>query len=173
HLPEYRLIVCMYEHFPEHMRSYYEKIFARMKEMPNVEYVGGKSNHDLRQTIRDSVGYIYPSDWVETSCILARECIEQRTPFISTSIGALRETLGDCGFFFEDWLRARTIVEPPRRSDAWCELFAAYFRDVMADEVGLAEARARMAARDDLYWDGVAAMVEPHLEAPRTTSFSR
>jgi hypothetical protein len=36
HLPEYHLTVCMYEHFPDHMRGYYEQIRKRMKEMPNV-----------------------------------------------------------------------------------------------------------------------------------------
>jgi glycosyltransferase involved in cell wall biosynthesis len=76
-LPDYTLTVAMYEHFPEHMRGYYEQIMARMKAMPNVRFVGGKPNHELRRMIADSAAYIYPTQFEETSCILARECIEQ------------------------------------------------------------------------------------------------
>jgi SAM-dependent methyltransferase len=68
-----------------------------MARLPNVRFIGGQSNHTLRQIIRESAAYIYPTQFEETSCILARECIEQQTPFLTTSIGALPETLGDCG----------------------------------------------------------------------------
>jgi glycosyltransferase involved in cell wall biosynthesis/SAM-dependent methyltransferase len=173
HLPDYKLIVCMYEHFPDHMRDYYNMIFARMKAMPNVEFIGGKPNHELRQIIRESEAYIYPTQFEETSCILARECVEQGTPFITTSIGALPETLDDCGVFFEDWCHANGIIEPERGSDGWCKLFALYFRDALADKAALAELRSNMENRGDLYWDGVAAMIEPHLQAQPTTDFSR
>lgn len=172
-LPEYKLLVCMYEHFPEHMKDYYERIFARMKELPNVEFIGGKPNSELRQIIHESAAYIYPTQFEETSCILARECIEQGTPFVTTAVGALPETLGDCGIFFEDWLHVNSIVEPVRGSPGWCKLFALYFRDVMKDKAGLAEFANRAAARGDLYWGGVAEMVEPRLQAPETTVFSR
>lgn len=162
HLPEFTLTVAMYEHFPEHMRGYYEQIFRRMKEMPNVEFIGGKSNHDLRQIIADSAGYIYPTQFEETSCILAREAIEQGTPFITTSVGALPETLGDCGIFFEDWLVANGISEPEKGSVGWCKLFANFFREAMASKKIIEQVQHNMAMRNDLYWDGVAEMVEQH-----------
>jgi 2-polyprenyl-3-methyl-5-hydroxy-6-metoxy-1,4-benzoquinol methylase/glycosyltransferase involved in cell wall biosynthesis len=173
HLPEFKLVVCMYEHFPEHMRDYYAGIFARMKQMPNVEYIGGKSNHDLRQIIAESEAYIYPTQFEETSCILARECIEQGTPFLTTSVGALPETLGDCGIYFEDWLHLNGVTEPERGSDGWCKLFAMFFREVMHNRAGLEGVRTLMSRRDDLFWDGVAEMVEPHLEAKQTSIYSR
>lgn len=172
-LPEYKLLVAMYPHFPEHMRGYYEMLFARMKEMPNVEFIGGKTNHDLRQIIKESAAYIAPTQFEETSCILARECIEQGTPFVTTSVGALPETLGDCGIYFEDWLHYHSVREPDRGSDGWCKLFAMFFRDVMADGESMALLRASMAERDDLYWDGVAEMAELHFEPQSVTPFSR
>lgn len=173
HLPEYKLIVCMYEHFPEHMRDYYARVFARMAEMPNVEYVGGKPNHELRQIIAESEAYIYPTQFEETSCILARECIEQQVPFITTSVGALPETLGDCGIYFEEYLHAHGIAEPERGSDGWCKLFAMFFRDVMESKDGLAGVVHEMANRTDLYWDGVAEMVEPHFTPAPVSLYSR
>lgn len=161
-LPEYTLSVAMYPHHPEQMRPFYEQIFARMSVMPNVEFIGGKPNHTLRQIIADSAAYIYPTQFEETSCILARECIEQGTPFITTRIGALPETLGDCGIYFEDWLSANKIAEPERGSTGWCKLFAMFFREAMQNKALIALTQDKMALRDDLYWDGVAEIVEQH-----------
>lgn len=171
HLPEFTLTVAMYEHFPEHMRDYYAWIMHRMEVLPNVKFVGGKPNAELRQIISDSEAYIYPTQFEETSCILARECMEQHTPFLTTSVGALPETLGDNGIFFEDWLHCKGLVEPERGSPGWCMLFAQFFRENMADKEST-EAHATI-PRDDLYWDGVAEMVEPHFTAPRPANFSR
>lgn len=159
-LPEYTLTVAMYPHFPEHMRPYYEQIFARMREMKNVEFVGGKTNHDLRQMIADSAAYIYPTQFEETSCILARECIEHGTPFVTTSVGALPETLGDCGLYFEDWLFKQGLIEPDRGTPGWCKMFAQFFRETMQDQQTISATMDLMALRDDLYWDGVAEIVE-------------
>lgn len=165
-LPEYTLVVAMYEHFPEHMADFYRMIFERMKAMPNVEFVGGKSNHDLRDMIAQSAAYIYPTQFEETSCILARECIEQGTPFLTTKVGALPETLGASGVYFEDYLTAKGIKEPEKGSPEWCALFADFFRDAMEVRDTITHAQAAMNERDDLYWDGVASMVEDHGPVP-------
>lgn len=164
HLPEFKLTVAMYEHFPAHMKDYYDMIFKRMKEMPNVEFVGGKPNHELRQMIADSEAYIYPTQFEETSCIVARECMEQGTPFITTRTGALEETLGDCGIFFEDWLKAHKIAEPEKGSTGWCKLFAMFFRDAVTNPKIITDVQERSFKRTDLHWDGVADIVEAHAE---------
>lgn len=173
HLPEFKLVVAMYEHFPPHMKDFYEHIFACMKRLPNVEFVGGKPNHELRQMIRESAAYIYPTQFEETSCILARECIEQGTPFLTTSVGALPETLGECGVYFEDWLHYSGIAEPERGSDGWCKLFATFFREKMTKPAELEASLATMKERTDLYWDGVAEMAEEHFAPQEVTPFSR
>lgn len=172
HLPEYTLTVAMYEHFPEHMRPFYEWVFKRMEELPNVKFVGGKPNAELRQMIADAAAYIYPTQFEETSCILARECIEQKTPFLTTSVGALPETLGDCGIFFEDWLFENGITEPERGSTGWCKLFAQFFRERMLSDHWIGLAQGNMSERDDLYWDGVAATVEWQFYTPPPGKFS-
>lgn len=187
-LPDYKLRVAMYDHFPEHMRSYYEMIFARMKAMPNVEYVGAKTQQELRQMMADAEAYIYPTQFEETSCIIARECIEQGLPFLTTKEGALPETLGDCGLYFEDfcaeiaasWHAARfpndnvtPFVAPEKGSVAWCQLFAEFVRNALKANALLADKQYNMLSRMDLYWDGVAEMVEKNAHPTPTTLFSQ
>lgn len=188
HLPEFKLRVAMYDHFPEHMRSYYEMIFARMKAMPNVEYIGSKTQQELRQEMADATAYIYPTQFEETSCIIARECIEQCLPFLTTKEGALPETLGDCGIFFEEfceeiaqaWHAARfpndnntPFVVPEKGSPEWCALFAEFTRNALKANVLLGSKNRNMLDRNDLYWDGVAEMVEENAEPKAATLFSQ
>ncbi len=175
-LPEYNLKVAMYAHFPEHMRAYYEGIFKRMQEMPNVEYIGALTQEQLRAVIAESAAYIYPTQFEETSCILARECIEQGTPMLTTREGALPETLGNCGVFFEDWA-ADFYAEGPYPSTKgdqfWCEAFARFVREELtASRCWVESAVSNMAKRTDLYWDGVAELVEANLRPRPVKPFS-
>ena len=173
-LPEYKLIVAMYEHYPEHMHAYYQQIFARMKEMPNVEFIGGKPNVELRGIMRECAGYIYPTEFEETSCILAREAIDTLTPFLTTKVGALPETLGSCGIFFEDWLAANVKpVDCSLRTDEGAQWFADFFRESLNNDTLVVDTIQEMLARKDLYWDGVAAMAERFAEAEQVSPFSR
>lgn len=171
-LPEFKLVVAMYEHFPEHMRGYYEQIFTRMKGMPNVEFVGGKPNLELRLMMHEFSGYIYPTHFEETSCIIARECCETGLPMFTTKAGALPETLGDCGIYFEDWLAREEIAEPKPNTQEWTDLFVKFFREKHDCNLTRAETSRRMAARTDLYWDGVAELAEKHAEPKPVQPFS-
>jgi SAM-dependent methyltransferase/glycosyltransferase involved in cell wall biosynthesis len=173
HLPEYKLKVAMYEHFPEDMRGFYEMLFKRIAALPNVEMIGGKSQPQLRQIIADSEAYIYPTQFEETSCILARECIEQRTPMLTTREGALPETLGDCGIYFEKWIEGRGFDTPEKGTPAWCKLFAQFVREELSDPYLLDRKRENMTERTDLYWDGVAEMVEANATPASSPLFSR
>jgi 2-polyprenyl-3-methyl-5-hydroxy-6-metoxy-1,4-benzoquinol methylase/glycosyltransferase involved in cell wall biosynthesis len=160
-LPDFKLVVAMYDHYPPHMKPFYDMIFQRMREMPNVEFVGGKSQPELRQLIAESAAYIYPTQFEETSCILAREVIEQHTPIFTTFVGALPETLGDSGIFFEPWLHTQGITEPERGTPGWNQLFAAFVKQALGTpEVAVFAAVEAMQGRTDLYWDGVAELME-------------
>jgi glycosyltransferase involved in cell wall biosynthesis len=169
-LPDYNLVVCMYAHFPDHMKGYYKWVFERMEELPNVKYLGPKTQQELRQIIHDSAAYIYPTQFEETSCILARECIEQGTPFLTTKTGALPETLGECGIFFEDWVSANNRVMPAAGSPQWCEEFAKFFTTMLPKAGAFV---SRMSQRKDLYWDGVAELVEQNAKPRPVTTYSR
>lgn len=152
-LPEFELKVAMYKHFPDEMRPFYEWCFTRINELPNVEVIGHLPQQQMRQLIRDSAAYIYPTQFEETSCILARECIEQGTPFFTTRVGALDETLGNCGLFFEDWCESFQENEPEKGSPEWCKLFAHFFRFSLNDKNLIYIIQKNMSERKDLYWD--------------------
>jgi 2-polyprenyl-3-methyl-5-hydroxy-6-metoxy-1,4-benzoquinol methylase len=177
HLSDYTLYVAMYEHFPEHMRAYYESIMARMKEMPNVRFLGGLTQPALREWMQNVEAYIYPTQFEETSCIIARECIERRTPFLTTREGALPETLGDCGIFYEDWVMsygAMDVVPGVVGSEGWRKSFANFVRMTLEHPASpIVDKQARMSERTDLYWDGVAEMMERHAAPRPVTPFSR
>jgi glycosyltransferase involved in cell wall biosynthesis/SAM-dependent methyltransferase len=174
-LPEYNLVVCMYDHFPEHMRAYYTDLMRRMKEAPNVQYLGPKPQRELRQLISESAAYLYPTEFEETSCILARECIEQATPFITRRVGALPETLGDCGLFFEQWadLYNKSALGYKPGTPEFYDEFANFTRDCVENEALRASERERMLKRTDLYWNGVAEMAEAHSAPKRVSLYSR
>ena len=170
HLPEYTLKVAMYDHFPDDMKPFYEWIFARIEQLPNVEVVGSLRQQEMRQLLADSAAYIYPTQFEETSCILARECISVGTPFITTPVGALEETLCDCGIFFRDY-DMDGDYEPG--SPDWCEAFAHFFRETLTDGVEIRQVQEAMKLRTDLYWDTAAKAATRNFKPKDVKVFSR
>ena len=163
-LPDFKLRLSMYAHFPEHMKPLYDWCQERVKALPNVEYLGSLTQPEMRRAIAESSAYVYPTQFEETSCILARECIETgvqaadaRRFLQHSGHGALPETLGDCGMFLEDF----RIEEFENRytkpslvwnSDEYCRVFANMIRwwHSEAAEAYRKKAAENMAARTDL-----------------------
>ena len=166
-LPEFHLKLFMYNHFPEDMRNFYAWCMDRISKLPNVETPKHLPQAQLRAELANCAAYIYPTQFEETSCILARECIEQKTPFLTTMTGALPETLGDCGIFFEKY-RCDDMFEPG--SDEWCEQFADFVRDALSGKIDISPAINAMSERTDLYWDDSAAQVDFKTNRPRLFS---
>jgi glycosyltransferase involved in cell wall biosynthesis/2-polyprenyl-3-methyl-5-hydroxy-6-metoxy-1,4-benzoquinol methylase len=152
-LPDYKLFVTMYDNFPEQLRPYYEYLWERCKALPNVTFLGPKSQKELRQIMAQCTAYVYPTAFEEVSCIIARECIEQKLPIIYTDVGALRETIGLSGNMIR-W--ERNDIGSPE----FCQYYAERVMDFHENEGFQAELQAEMAARTDLYWDEVAAQWE-------------
>lgn len=178
-LPDCHLKIAMYAHFPEHMQAFYDQIFAWVEQAPNCEYVGSLSQKDMRRMLKGSVAYIYPTAFEETSCIIARECIETLTPMLSTGVGALTETLGDCGIFYEDWAEKEEGWSPDYDDDEWCQDFADFVKASLTQEGENSNLEAtvwaihEMTKRTDLYWDGVAAQVIENSQPKQPTHYSR
>lgn len=178
-LPDYNLVFAMYDHFPEHMRPLYEWCMRRAQEMPNVDFIGSLRQADMRREIARSSAYVYPTMFEETSCILARECIEQGVPFLTGKVGALPETLGDCGVFIEDFRIEKFANRADKPSLAWnsdeyCDTFARMVRFVIEGESSSRQdCIDAMAERDDLYWEDVAEAMIARVKSRRTeNSFS-
>ena len=148
-LPEFTLELCAYDYRRPELAGLYQEVEARAAALANVRLLGPLRQPGVRAAIARASAYVYPGYIMETSCILARECIEQGTPFLTTKVGAVPETLGDCGIYFGEALAWN--------SDAFCAAFAAMVRAVISPEGDALRARvaSSMAARRDLYWDDV------------------
>jgi len=169
-LPDFTLKVAMYNHFPDSMRDFYQWCYHRMEQLPNVEMVGSLKQQDMRQLLADSAAYIYPTQFEETSCILARECMSVGTPFVTTKVGALEETLGDCGVYFESWNDQPDLAPG---SPEWNEKFAEFFVRSIKDERYMRIIKERMEKRTDLYWDTAAKAALKNSKPKPVKVFSR
>lgn len=151
-LPEYHLYVAGYNDRNPRFRDFYAQLDALIEKRPNVTNLGSLPAHKLRFEIKAAAAYVMPTPYRETSCILARECIEQLTPMIVTPAelsGALTETLGDATI-----IGSRAEFD----SETFCADFAERVRTLLeGDPYGWgAKARRAMTARGDLYWEPVA-----------------
>ena len=154
-LPDYTLLVAGYTDRRPEFQSFYEQLDAFIEQRENVHNLGSLPVPGLRNCIGESAAYIFPTPYRETSCIMARECIEQLTPVITTPTrysGAVPETLGDAtviGSMFHTY-----------DSDNFCAEFAHVTRSFLEHGRGggksAVEVRNSMISRTDLYWDGVA-----------------
>ncbi len=163
-LPDFKLSVTMYDNYPEHMMQYYHQMWKWAEALPNVTLLGPKTQLELRQLMRGTWAYIYPTAFEEVSCIIAREAMEQGLPFITTTVGALPETLGDCGIFYDV---KKEDVGIGGFFDKFAELVENTWEHRDNPEAAYKVATDNCAKRADLYWDQVAkqwlAWAEPHV----------
>ncbi len=158
HLGEFRLLVCGYEMPGDGESLFYARLRRLCDERPNVERLGPLPQRDVRRLMARAWAYVYATEFEEVSCILARECVEQRLPVIATRVGALPETLGDGALWAPDTGAG----------------FVAAVRRLHDDPALYASLQERLAARTDLYWDEVAARFEELAQpvTPRTFSLA-
>src|SRR3990172_1091280 len=97
--PEVKLLVAHYDNTVEQMRGYYDALWQRCAELPNVRLLGSLTKNQLYDLYSRSWLYIYPTpapvskDFDEISCISAMEAQACGLPFLSTNRGALAETV--------------------------------------------------------------------------------
>lgn len=72
--------------------KYYQTLYEQADALPNVNYIGYKSNEYIREHMKDYRMYVYPSIWEETSCISLLESMAAGLYCITTNLGALFET---------------------------------------------------------------------------------
>ena len=72
--------------------KHYQELYDQAKQLPNVNYIGYKSNEYILEHLQDYKMYVYPSIWEETSCISLLESMAAGLYCITTDYGALFET---------------------------------------------------------------------------------
>jgi glycosyltransferase involved in cell wall biosynthesis/SAM-dependent methyltransferase len=98
-VPEATLLVAHYDNTVDQMRAYYESLWSRCHELPNVRLLGSLTKKQLYDLYSRSWLYIYPTPspvaqtFDEISCISAMEAQACGLPFLSTARGALKETV--------------------------------------------------------------------------------
>ena len=70
----------------------YKELFERCQNHPNITYHGAVSNEEIRNALKRSHIFAYPSIWPETSCIAAIEAMSAKNLIICPNLAALPET---------------------------------------------------------------------------------
>lgn len=70
----------------------YKDLFEKIKDHPNMTYHGSVSNEEVRQALKESHIFAYPSIWQETSCISLMEAMSAGLVCIHPNLAALPET---------------------------------------------------------------------------------
>jgi len=70
----------------------YKEIFERCKSHPNINYHGAVPNEQIREALKQSHIFAYPSIWPETSCLAAIEAMSAKNIVVCPNFAALPET---------------------------------------------------------------------------------
>lgn len=78
----------------------FKSLFDLCKAHPKINYHGAKSNSEVKEALKKSHIFAYPSIWPETSCIAAIEAMSAKNLVVCSDLGALAETVGHNGFTY-------------------------------------------------------------------------
>ena len=92
---EYQLYACAYDNVTPQMKAYYEYLWQRCAELPNVTNIGSLTKKHLADLMRQCQLLIYPTEFEEVSCITAMEAMAAGLPMLTSDHAALPETCGE------------------------------------------------------------------------------
>ena len=135
-----KLVLSYYDNPNPAFQAQYDTLFARARQLPNVEVVGSLTKDKLYELYSKAWLYAYASNWEETSCISAMESAACGLPILTTDIGGLKETV-----------KSGTGIKLP--APAHKEWQPGPFREL--DEAYISRFTNEIAAlyRDDLRWE--------------------
>ena len=73
----------------------YKELYDQAKKLPNVNYIGYKSNEYILDNLHKYDAFVYPNIWEETFCISALEALACGLYVATTDNGALYETCSE------------------------------------------------------------------------------
>lgn len=77
--------------------QYFKPIYDAISKDSSIINHGVLTNKEVLKVMGDCAIMAYPNFFPETYCAAATEAISQNTPVITTDLGALKETVNDCG----------------------------------------------------------------------------
>ncbi|HOO47233.1 MAG TPA: methyltransferase domain-containing protein, partial [Deltaproteobacteria bacterium] len=96
-LKDCHLYVCGYNNTMPNMKDYYEYLWRRCDELPNVTNLGHLGKRELYEAMAKAQLYVYPTTFEDTSCIAALEANAAGLPVIGSDWSAVPETMTDAG----------------------------------------------------------------------------
>lgn len=76
------------------------KLFEYIRNHPRMTYHGTVPNAKIRKALEAADFFAYPSTWAETSCLCAIEAMSADCRVITSSLGALPETISGNGLVY-------------------------------------------------------------------------
>lgn len=70
----------------------YRELFQTCKDHPAISYHGARTNAEVREALKQSHIFIFPSIWPETSCLAMIEAMASGTHVVHSNLAALPET---------------------------------------------------------------------------------
>lgn len=132
------------------LAEFKQRCLDKMAATPGVEYVGRLPQDELARRYCQTVALLYPSDFLETSMITAMEAMAGGCIPVTSSSGAIKETVGDGGLVV--WGPGRTRSNP--YSPAWRDFFVRCAQGVMFERTNRLALEARARERAKLFtWD--------------------
>lgn len=86
-------------------------LYDTLKENPCVNYHGSQPNAVVRQALQDAHVFVYPSIYMETSCMAIQEAMMSGCLAITTNFGALPETCAEFAWMFQFTENAEDLCE--------------------------------------------------------------
>ncbi len=109
------------EQLPKYGRQKeYDMLKGMIDTRPWVKYHGGVDQNTLMSHMRESVLWVYPTDFLETSCITAMEMLGNGVYPIVRGFGALTDTLGEARE-----MGMATIIDSDCVTESEIDLYAA------------------------------------------------
>jgi glycosyltransferase involved in cell wall biosynthesis len=102
-IPDIKLHICsgMSLYNAESQDIAYSELYKEIQADPRVVYHGVLPNQKVFNIMESCMLMVYPNSFPETFCCAAYESIHAGTPVITTDLGALPETVGDCGMLIK------------------------------------------------------------------------
>ncbi len=79
----------------------YQPLYDDLMATPGVTYHGTTSNEEVREALKRSHVFAYPSTWPETSCLCLIEAMSAGLVCVHPNLGALFETAGNWTFMYQ------------------------------------------------------------------------
>ncbi len=88
----------------------FEGMYDLLKNIPGVVYHGSVPNPEVRGAVKNAHVFVYPSSYMETSCMAIQEAMMAGCLAITTNFGALPETCAEWAWMYQFDERPEVMV---------------------------------------------------------------